>query len=140
MTPPADGCYVCHSVQGHCWSGTLPDYYQTVLQAGTGEVHQRLTPVSLQHGFTDRSVLWLLVQGIIFVYDITNGPSFQHLAKWVSDVDEVRPSALSSHAFTLVAPHRSRLVTLLCLLQSQWCPLHEVLSQGHVSLCALVCS
>lgn len=31
----------------------------------------------------------LRVQGIIFVYDITNQPSFQHLAKWVSDVDEV---------------------------------------------------
>lgn len=40
--------------------------------------------------------------------------------------------SLSSRAFTLVAPHRSRLVTFLCLLQSQWCPLHEVLSQGHV--------
>nr|XP_046269763.1 ras-related protein Rab-15-like [Scatophagus argus] len=30
-------------------------------------------------------------QGIIFVYDITNKPSFQHLAKWVSDVDEYAP-------------------------------------------------
>lgn len=30
-------------------------------------------------------------QGIIFVYDITNAPSFQHLAKWVSDVDEFVP-------------------------------------------------
>ncbi|XP_069574762.1 ras-related protein Rab-15-like [Brachyistius frenatus] len=27
-------------------------------------------------------------QGIIFVYDIANQPSFQHIAKWVSDVDE----------------------------------------------------
>ncbi|KAM9341290.1 ras-related protein Rab-15-like [Symphorus nematophorus] len=30
-------------------------------------------------------------QGIIFVYDITNKPSFQHLAKWASDVDENAP-------------------------------------------------
>uniref|UniRef100_H3C6P1 Ras-related protein Rab-15 n=1 Tax=Tetraodon nigroviridis TaxID=99883 RepID=H3C6P1_TETNG len=30
-------------------------------------------------------------QGIVFVYDITNQPSFQHLAKWVSDVDEYAP-------------------------------------------------
>uniref|UniRef100_A0A3Q4ADB3 Ras-related protein Rab-15 n=1 Tax=Mola mola TaxID=94237 RepID=A0A3Q4ADB3_MOLML len=30
-------------------------------------------------------------QGIVFVYDITNKPSFQHLAKWVSDVDEYAP-------------------------------------------------
>lgn len=29
------------------------------------------------------------MQGIVFVYDVTNQPSFQHLAKWVSDVDEV---------------------------------------------------
>ncbi|XP_028251276.1 ras-related protein Rab-15-like [Parambassis ranga] len=27
-------------------------------------------------------------QGIVFVYDITNAPSFQNIAKWVSDVDE----------------------------------------------------
>ncbi|KAK5604215.1 Ras- protein Rab-15 [Crenichthys baileyi] len=30
-------------------------------------------------------------QGIIFVYDITNMPSFQHIAKWASDVDEYAP-------------------------------------------------
>ncbi|XP_029316737.1 ras-related protein Rab-15-like isoform X2 [Cottoperca gobio] len=30
-------------------------------------------------------------QGIIFVYDITNEPSFQHLVKWASDVDEYAP-------------------------------------------------
>lgn len=30
-------------------------------------------------------------QGIVFVYDITNQPSFQHLAKWASDVDEFAP-------------------------------------------------
>ncbi|XP_029349997.1 ras-related protein Rab-15-like [Echeneis naucrates] len=30
-------------------------------------------------------------QGIIFVYDITNKPSFQHIAKWASDVDEYSP-------------------------------------------------
>ena len=34
--------------------------------------------------------LWILVQGIIFVYDITNQAAFQHIAKWASDVDEVR--------------------------------------------------
>ncbi|KAF7654800.1 hypothetical protein LDENG_00064600 [Lucifuga dentata] len=27
-------------------------------------------------------------QGILLVYDITNEPSFQHIVKWVSDVDE----------------------------------------------------
>ncbi|XP_005797806.1 ras-related protein Rab-15-like [Xiphophorus maculatus] len=30
-------------------------------------------------------------QGIVFVYDITNLPSFQHIAKWASDVDEFAP-------------------------------------------------
>ncbi|KAM3594209.1 uncharacterized protein V6R79_004208 [Siganus canaliculatus] len=30
-------------------------------------------------------------QGIVFVYDITNKMSFQHLAKWASDVDEYAP-------------------------------------------------
>ncbi|XP_070834754.1 ras-related protein Rab-15-like [Chaetodon trifascialis] len=30
-------------------------------------------------------------QGIIFVYDITSKTSFQHLAKWASDVDEYAP-------------------------------------------------
>ncbi|XP_068608411.1 ras-related protein Rab-15-like [Brachionichthys hirsutus] len=30
-------------------------------------------------------------QGIVFVYDITRKQSFQHLAKWVSDVDEFSP-------------------------------------------------
>ncbi|KAM4723276.1 ras-related protein Rab-15-like isoform 1-T1 [Anableps anableps] len=30
-------------------------------------------------------------QGIVFVYDITNLPSFQHIAKWASDVDEYAP-------------------------------------------------
>ncbi|XP_047201409.1 ras-related protein Rab-15-like [Girardinichthys multiradiatus] len=30
-------------------------------------------------------------QGIVFVYDITNMPSFQHIAKWACDVDEYVP-------------------------------------------------
>ncbi|XP_034015428.1 ras-related protein Rab-15-like [Thalassophryne amazonica] len=30
-------------------------------------------------------------QGIIFVYDITNEPSFQHIVKWATDVDEYSP-------------------------------------------------
>ncbi|XP_030643185.1 ras-related protein Rab-15-like [Chanos chanos] len=30
-------------------------------------------------------------QGIVFVYDITNVQSFQHIAKWASDVDEYAP-------------------------------------------------
>nr|XP_057946572.1 ras-related protein Rab-15-like [Doryrhamphus excisus] len=30
-------------------------------------------------------------QGIIFVYDITNESSFQHIVKWASDVDEYAP-------------------------------------------------
>lgn len=30
------------------------------------------------------------MQGVIFVYDITDKLSFKHIAKWVSDVDEVR--------------------------------------------------
>ncbi|XP_026211578.1 ras-related protein Rab-15-like [Anabas testudineus] len=30
-------------------------------------------------------------QGIVFVYDITSEPSFQHIAKWASDVDEYAP-------------------------------------------------
>ncbi|XP_074548677.1 ras-related protein Rab-15-like [Halichoeres trimaculatus] len=30
-------------------------------------------------------------QGIVFVYDITNRLSFQHLAMWASDVDEFAP-------------------------------------------------
>lgn len=30
-------------------------------------------------------------QGILFVYDITNLPSFQHIAKWAGDVDEHAP-------------------------------------------------
>lgn len=29
-------------------------------------------------------------QGIFLVYDITSSPSFQHIMKWISDVDEVR--------------------------------------------------
>lgn len=29
-------------------------------------------------------------QGVIFVYDVTDKLSFKHIAKWVSDVDEVR--------------------------------------------------
>ncbi|XP_044022832.1 ras-related protein Rab-15-like isoform X1 [Siniperca chuatsi] len=33
-------------------------------------------------------------QGIIFVYDITSKPSFQHLAKWASDVDECAPGTV----------------------------------------------
>lgn len=31
----------------------------------------------------------LRLQGIIFVYDVTNAASFQRLAKWVGDVEEV---------------------------------------------------
>ncbi|XP_028994410.1 ras-related protein Rab-15-like isoform X2 [Betta splendens] len=30
-------------------------------------------------------------QGIVFVYDITSESSFQHIAKWASDVDEFAP-------------------------------------------------
>ncbi|KAM7402905.1 hypothetical protein PAMA_003703 [Pampus argenteus] len=30
-------------------------------------------------------------QGIVFVYDITSEPSFQHIVKWASDVDECAP-------------------------------------------------
>lgn len=45
------------------------------------------------------------IQGIIFVYDITNEPSFQHIAKWASDVDEVSQQALSFPSLTLVALH-----------------------------------
>ncbi|KAM4540360.1 ras-related protein Rab-15-like isoform 2-T2 [Fundulus diaphanus] len=30
-------------------------------------------------------------QGIVFVYDITDMPSFQHIAKWAGDVDEFAP-------------------------------------------------
>ncbi|TNM95535.1 ras-related protein Rab-15-like isoform X1 [Takifugu flavidus] len=33
-------------------------------------------------------------QGIIFVYDVTNQPSFQHVAKWVSDVDQNAPDTV----------------------------------------------
>uniref|UniRef100_A0A673C590 small monomeric GTPase n=1 Tax=Sphaeramia orbicularis TaxID=375764 RepID=A0A673C590_9TELE len=36
-------------------------------------------------------------QGIIFVYDITNEPSFQRIVKWAGDVDEVRHKAVSFH-------------------------------------------
>ncbi|TWW72205.1 Ras-related protein [Takifugu flavidus] len=36
----------------------------------------------------------LCVQGIIFVYDVTNQPSFQHVAKWVSDVDQNAPDTV----------------------------------------------
>lgn len=34
------------------------------------------------------------MQGIVFVYDITNEPSFQNIVKWASDVDEVRQQEL----------------------------------------------
>lgn len=57
---------------------------------------------SWEHSDSNHSLLWTLVQGIIFVYDITNQPSFQHLAKWVSDVDEVSQSS------TLISPSHSR--------------------------------
>lgn len=81
-------------MQGHGRSGALSDYYQTVLQAGTGDsLHMNYhwsVVTLLWHSLSNHSLLWILVQGIIFVYDITNQPSFQHLAKWVSDVDEVR--------------------------------------------------
>ncbi|XP_053488435.1 ras-related protein Rab-15-like [Ictalurus furcatus] len=30
-------------------------------------------------------------QGIFLVYDITSSPSFQHIMKWISDVDEYAP-------------------------------------------------
>ncbi|KAM6912566.1 ras-related protein Rab-15-like [Xenentodon cancila] len=35
-------------------------------------------------------------QGIVFVYDITNEPSFQHIGKWASDVDEFAPDKVQS--------------------------------------------
>lgn len=35
-------------------------------------------------------------QGIIFVYDITSEPSFQHIAKWASDVDEFAPDKVQT--------------------------------------------
>ncbi|XP_029973156.1 ras-related protein Rab-15-like [Salarias fasciatus] len=35
-------------------------------------------------------------QGIIFVYDITSEPSFQHIAKWASDVDEYAPDKVQT--------------------------------------------
>lgn len=95
---------VCSVVQGHCWSGALSDYYQAVLQAGTGDVHQG--KLVLHCSVT--SLIVLLVQGIVFVYDITNGPSFQHLAKWVSDVDEVRAHTLSRPSFSW--PHGGMLM------------------------------
>lgn len=61
------------------------------------------------------------MQGIVFVYDITNKPSFQHLAKWVSDVDEVRQRALSfdprGEPVCDLSVH-----ALLCLLVPQYAP------------------
>ncbi|XP_056152186.1 ras-related protein Rab-15-like [Lampris incognitus] len=33
-------------------------------------------------------------QGIILVYDVTDQPSFQHIVKWASDVDEYSPNKL----------------------------------------------
>lgn len=84
--PPVCVCqWMCSSVQGHSGSRTISDHHQTVLQACTGD----LSTHSQRHGPQVRFLTSLCVQGIIFVYDITNQPSFQHLAKWVSDVDEV---------------------------------------------------
>lgn len=71
---------------------------------------------SWEHSDSNHSFLWTLVQGIIFVYDITNQPSFQHLAKWVSDVDEVSQSALSFHSATLAAPHKPGVRGHLCVI------------------------
>uniref|UniRef100_A0A673C1V4 Ras-related protein Rab-15 n=1 Tax=Sphaeramia orbicularis TaxID=375764 RepID=A0A673C1V4_9TELE len=34
-------------------------------------------------------------QGIIFVYDITNEPSFQRIVKWAGDVDEFAPTEVN---------------------------------------------
>ncbi|XP_047466155.1 ras-related protein Rab-15-like [Mugil cephalus] len=35
-------------------------------------------------------------QGVIFVYDITSEPSFQHIAKWASDVEECTPDKVQT--------------------------------------------
>lgn len=76
---------VSSSVQGHGGSGTISDHHQTVLQARAGD----LSAHCHRHGWQVDSLTPLCVQGIIFVYDVTNQPSFQHITKWVSDVDEV---------------------------------------------------
>lgn len=64
-------------------------------------------------------LLLILTQGIILVYDITNEPSFQHVVKWVSDVDEVRQTATNERVhslFTLVffVPHSYLFSLWLC--------------------------
>ncbi|XP_037551344.1 ras-related protein Rab-15-like [Nematolebias whitei] len=35
-------------------------------------------------------------EGIVFVYDITNEPSFQNIVKWASDVDELAPDEVQT--------------------------------------------
>lgn len=88
---PADGVLlacvtrVSSSSQGHGGSGTIQDHHQAVLQARAGDLGAHCG----RHGWQVASLTPLCVQGIIFVYDVTHQPSFQHLAKWVSDVDEV---------------------------------------------------
>lgn len=84
-------CRVGFSVQGYSGSGALSDHYQTVLQAGTGTNSSKKCSNPL---FAPLTVTGPLVQGIIFVYDITDEPSFQHIGKWASDVDEVRDPLL----------------------------------------------
>lgn len=73
-------------MQGHSRTGTLSDYHQAVLQACPGTKKQNIAHIyqTFLHSFFS-----VFLQGIVFVYDITNLPSFQHIAKWASDVDEV---------------------------------------------------
>lgn len=92
VTPPADDTLLvppCRDTAGQERFQTITkQYYRRaqVTKAHRGKLVLHCSVLSL---------MVLLVQGIIFVYDITSGPSFQHLAKWVSDVDEVRAPTLS---------------------------------------------
>lgn len=88
---------LCDSVLLVCVTECVPprrdtagqERYQTITKQYYRRAQVTSAPTGCVVSGRLSSLTPLCVQGIIFVYDITNQPSFQHLAKWVSDVDEV---------------------------------------------------
>lgn len=65
--------------------------------------------------------------GIMLVYDITNAKSFDNIAKWLRNIDEVSKGCLSKvligkslKPFILLIPHRFIQNSVLCLIIKTW--------------------
>ena len=119
-------CLPCRDTAGQERYQTITKQYYRRAQVSLHTDNHRSQAAFMGHCNSSlfNPFLWILVQGIIFVYDITNELSYQHIAKWASDVDEVRQYVFLSHSLALVALYNDRVFVVLLTEVSASCTPH----------------